>query len=94
MPSSNESDYKKVLELLIRLDERTASMNKEIADIKADMDKFKEQIRKDTDEERKNLKGYVTKEEFAPIQRSIYGIATLIITTVVGTLLSLVVHKP
>lgn len=91
---STENNLKNIQELLIRLDERSASIKKEIADIQSDVEKLKDQIREQNEEDRKNLKNYVTKEEFAPIQRSIYGIATLIVTTVVGTLLSIVVHKP
>jgi hypothetical protein len=89
-----DDSLKNIQELLIRLDERSASITKEISDLKSDLEKLKDQIKEDNEEARKNLKNYVTKEEFAPIQRSIYGIATLIVTTVVGTLLSLIVHKP
>lgn len=88
---SEEYNNKSIQELLIRLDERTAAIKRELTDLKIEVEKIKEHIKDDNDS---NRKSFVTKEEFAPIQRSIYGIATLIITTVVGTLVSMVVHKP
>lgn len=86
-----EYNNKSIQELLIRLDERTAAIKRELSDLKIEVEKIKEHIQNDNES---NRKSFVTKEEFAPIQRSIYGIATLIITTVVGTLVSIVVHKP
>jgi hypothetical protein len=37
--------------------------------------------------------GYVTKDEFEPIKRIVYGLVGLILVAVVGALLSLVVIK-
>lgn len=83
-----------IQELLIRLDERTSSIKKELAEVKVEIEKLKDDMKEGSEKTRDTLsKNYVTKEEFSPIQRAIYGIATLIITTVIGTLLSLVVHK-
>lgn len=70
-------------ELLYRLDERTADLRREILDLKNEIYELKKFIATE----------FTTKSEFRPIQKAIYTVATLIITTVVGTLISLVVHK-
>ena len=36
---------------------------------------------------------YVTKDEFDPIRKIVYGVVTIILTGVVGALLALVVNK-
>jgi hypothetical protein len=43
--------------------------------------------------ESKVTTGYVSKEEFEPIKRIVYGLVGLILVAVVGALLSLVVVK-
>lgn len=78
-------------ELLIRLDERTASIKKEIEKLSSEIEQIREEIKSNKESDRKN---YVTKEEFAPLQKGFYAVATLIIMTVIGTLVSIVVHKP
>lgn len=88
MPDNHQTN-----ELLIRLDERAASIQKEIKAINDDINELKLQMKADRLEIRETLKNYVTKDEFSPIQRAIYAVASLIIMTVLGTLLSLVVTK-
>lgn len=41
--------------------------------------------------DRKLSSGYVTKEEFDPIKRTVYGLISLVLVAVVGALLALVV---
>jgi len=36
--------------------------------------------------------GYVTKEEFDPVKRTVYGLITLVLVAVVGALLALVIQ--
>lgn len=81
------------MELLIRLDERIVAIQKELVNINGEISELHRQISSDKVDERNTLKAYVTKEEFSPIQKTLYTIATLIIMTVVGTLLSLVINK-
>ena len=38
--------------------------------------------------------GYVTKDEFGPVQKIVYSAAGLILTSVLGALVYLVVQKP
>ena len=77
-------------ELLIRLDERAVSIQREIKQLNDDISEIKNNIKENRAE---YIKQFVTKEEFAPVQRSIYGIVSLILVTVIGTVLSLVIHK-
>lgn len=80
-------------ELLIRLDERMSSLQKEIKSLHEEIDDLKKDLKSIKNDNIIALKSYVTKEEFSPIQKSLYGVASLIIMTVVGTLLSLVISK-
>jgi len=53
-----------------------------------------EQIKKDTTEIKIRLESnYVTKDQFAPVQKIVYGMVGLILVTVVGALLTLVIIK-
>lgn len=83
----------KTNELLIRLDERIQAIQRDVNELHEEINDLKRQIKADKAEDKINLKNYVTKDEFIPIQRSIYAVASLIIMTVIGTLVSLVVHK-
>lgn len=38
-------------------------------------------------------KNYVTKDQFEPVQKVVYGLVTIILATVVGALLILVIRK-
>lgn len=87
------ADPRNTNELLIRLDERIGSMQRELTNVNEEIAEIRRQISNDKNDDRVNLKNYVTKEEFSPIQKTLYAIASLIIMTVVGTLLSLVIHK-
>jgi len=53
-------------------------------------------IRRDLDEIKANFnllsKRYVTKDEFAPVKNIVYGLVALILTAVVGALITLVVR--
>ena len=80
-------------ELIYRLDERTQAIQKDIMELRSEIIDIKHQIKDNSSDNRTTLKNYVTKEQFAPIQRAIYAAASLIVMTVLGTLLSLVVHK-
>lgn len=90
---SEDSDFKKYQDLLIRLDERTRSIAKEIEQLQSEIEKIKQLIKENRSLEQAELKLFVTKEEFQPLQRTLYAIAFSIIMTVIGTLVSLVVHK-
>lgn len=51
-------------------------------------------IIKELDEIKAKLeKNYVTAEEFKPVKNIVYGLVSLILTAVVGTLITLVVNK-
>jgi hypothetical protein len=80
-------------ELLIRLDERTSSIKKELESMRESIAELKRQVKEEKMDERTNLKNYITKDEFAPIQKSVYAVASFIIMTVIGTIISLVVQK-
>ena len=90
---SEDSDFKKYQDLLIRLDERTRSIAKEIEQLQSEIEKIKQLIKENRSLEQAELKLFVTKEEFQPLQRTLYAIAFSIIMTVIGTLVSLAVHK-
>ena len=53
-------------------------------------------IRRDLDEIKHNFtlfsNRYVTKDEFAPVKNLVYGLVTLILTAVVGALITLVIR--
>lgn len=87
------ADPRNTNELLIRLDERIGSMQRELTNVNEEIAEIRRQISNDKNDDRVNLKNYVTKEEFSPIQKTLYAIASLIIMTVVGTLLNLVILK-
>jgi transcription termination factor NusB len=71
----------KTQELLIRLDERSRAMKQDVAEMKDNISDIQNSFKKD-------LEKFVTKEQFAPIQRAIYSVATFIVVTVIGTILS------
>jgi len=51
-------------------------------------------IRRDVSEIKQRLEGdYVTKEQFAPIQKLVYGLVSLILVAVVGALMALVLQR-
>jgi hypothetical protein len=60
-------------ELLVRLEERIVSVQRELNDIQERLDEK-----------------YVTKKEFAPIQRAVYAAIGLILTAFIGSLIILV----
>lgn len=74
-------------DLLIRLDERTLSIEKRLNESSATNDnritKVEEYIEKKC----------VTREEFSPIRLVVYGLVGLILVAVVGALIGLVVIK-
>lgn len=86
-------DKASTTELLIRLDERTSTIKSEIESLKDQIADLRRQFKEEKAEEREALKNYVTKDEFMPIQRGFYAMAGLIITTVIGTVLSIVLQK-
>lgn len=73
-------------ELLIRIDERMATLMEEIRRIKdafvpkGEFEAFRDEI----------LATMVTQAEFAPIQKTLYLIGTLVITGIVGGVLALI----
>ena len=53
-----------------------------------------EYIKKDVGDIKERLeKSYVTREEFDPIKKLVYGIVGLVLTGVVGALLTLIIRK-
>jgi len=61
----------------------TDSIETDIKYIRRDLDKIIDKLDKN----------YVTKAEFAPVQKIVYGLVTLILTSVVIALLALVVRQ-
>ena len=61
----------------------TDSIETDLKYIRRDLDKIMEKLDKN----------YVTKDEFAPVQKIVYGLVTLILTGVVLALLALVVRQ-
>ena len=51
-------------------------------------------ISKVTDIETKQNNTFITRIEFDPINKIVYGVVALILTTVVGAVLALIVMKP
>lgn len=80
-------------DLLVRLDERTDSIKKDLTNIRSDIVDLKNETKQRLDKQDDKFKSYITREEFAPIQRALYAIASLIIMSVVGTLLSFVLKR-
>lgn len=61
-----------------------------MSDIQTDI----QYIRRDLDKIMEKLdRNYVTKEEFVPVQRLVYGVVGLILTSVVVALVALVIQK-
>lgn len=59
-----------------------------LAVLQNDMNYIKEKI---NDIDSKVSSGYVTKEEFEPIKKIVYGVVSLILTAVVGAIVALVI---
>lgn len=68
--------------LLARIDERTASILREVAQLRADLALHKAEARAT----------YVTRTEFRPIRSVIYGLVGLTLTSVGGGVLALVLR--
>jgi len=66
-----------------RLETQVAVMQETMSDIRSDVIEIK--VKLDSK--------YVTKEEFDPIKKLVYGVTGLILTTVIGALLALVIIK-
>lgn len=62
---------------------KLAVIQKDLEYIKANVDDIKHKMEQD----------YVTQEEFKPIRNIVYGTITLILTGVVGALLTLVIRQ-
>ncbi len=80
--------------LLERLDERTASILEDLAEIKKEL--ANKYVSKDTFETIKDTvqnmpEVYVTKDEFAPVRKIVYGLVGLVLTGVVAAILALVI---
>ena len=71
-------------ETLARVDERTRHMSEDINSIKGMVDKLADSTKNE----------FVTKTEVEPIKRIVYGVVSIILTTVIGGLVALVVIKP
>lgn len=74
-------------DLLIRLDERTLSIEKRLNESSNANDSRITKIEKQIEEK------CVTKEEFSPVRLVVYGLVGLILVAVVGALIGLVVIK-
>lgn len=92
--------------LLARLDERTKSIQTGLEKINADIRSNNETTTKKIENlelaisrrmeniEREIKEEYVKKEQFTPIQKIVYGVVAIILSTVLGSLVALVVYKP
>ena len=76
----------KTQELLIRLDERTRTIKSDFELFRAEIAELRGSIKEESDK-------YVTKEQFAPIQRAVYTVITFICMSIVGAVVSLVIQK-
>lgn len=63
---------------LARIDERTEFMARAIKEIKDEL--------KDID------KKYVTKDQFLPVRNLVYGLASLLLTSIVGAIIALIIE--
>lgn len=91
--------------LLARVDERTKAIQLDVVNLREDIkdktDRLEEMIKAykiETDTarsvEKKNIEfQYVNKETFVPVQRIVYGVVAIILTSVFGALLGVVVLK-
>ena len=93
MSEEHTSDSYSVRETLARLDERTRSIKNDIQFLKEEITSIKRSVKEETNDINESLAKYVTKEEFSPIQRAIYTVASLIVMSVIGTLISLVLKR-
>jgi Flp pilus assembly protein TadD len=90
MEGEGEQDSESTEESTIRVNIMTASMQTQIAVIATKVESIENKV----DEIGIKLEGhYVTKEEFDPVKKIIYGVVGLILTSVVGALLALVVLR-
>lgn len=73
---------RKVDALASRLERNNAVVSTELGYIKAQLDKLSQVVGD----------GYVTKAEFEPIKKVVYGMVALMLTSVVGGLLALIIR--
>jgi len=97
---NNENDF------LGRLDERTKSIQLILERLESDLrsssdninkkiDFSEQRMTKKIDELEADLKeNYVRKDHFTPIQKIVYGLVGLTLTSVAGALIATVVNKP
>lgn len=90
-------------ELLARVDERTRSIQTELANFRTDLkshsaytlEKIEETEKRFNDKIDKIENGYVTKDQFVPVQKIVFGLTGLILICVVGAIIATVVtHIP
>lgn len=85
--------------LVARIDERTGRMDMSLKAMWDKLDSFarREDLKElEVSSEKRLLvvdQRYVTKDEFDPVRRLVYGIVGLILTGVVATLLGLVIRR-
>jgi hypothetical protein len=80
----NESGYEdEQMPVTGGLDIQVALVRKDISYMKRQLSDIKYQVGDH----------YVTKDEFEPVRKLVYGMVALVLITVMGLLLSLVVHK-
>ncbi|WP_336747748.1 hypothetical protein [Aureimonas altamirensis] len=100
--TSLSKSLKEMNETLIRIDERTKSMQTVIEQQKDDLGKLQEDTNKRFDAVAKRhddlvrniAENYVTKEKFSPVERVVYGLITLVLISVFGALIAMVVASP
>lgn len=72
-----------MLETLYRIDERTMNLSKDFTGLKEDFTGLKETVEN----------GYLQRAEFEPVKKLVYGLVTMILSTVMLALLALVVRE-
>lgn len=91
--------------LLARLDERTVAIQNDVTSFRQDLRSFNEanatrfkELEDKTESRLEDLEThvenvYVTKEQFGPVQKLVYGFVGVVILSVLGAILSTVIVK-
>lgn len=89
---------------MAKLDSQMDTADKEISNLERAFERqdiFAKTIQKELSETRDTLKNlvetidkkYVNKDEFGPIQKVVYGVSGLLLTAIIGAVMSMVFHK-
>ena len=69
--------------LVERLDERSQQMQRDLGEIKTDLDEHRQEVRN----------SFVTKDEFDPVKRVVWGVITVVLVAVLGTVLAVALNN-